>query len=161
MKKHIIKINEYSFGIILGVGMSVFVILTNIIFPSNKTDDGVMTVFAFLFLFICFAAGGYIASRKTNSLMKGAFGGGVTALISIGMTMLTFFIIDNLFLDIVSKQPDKIWAFTHQSTYTDMQPFINYGLMRGLIFVLPVITLLGAVLGFICSLVRRKIFYRI
>ena len=156
MKNYILKINEYSYGVLLGLGMSAAIILTNVVFPSNKSDDGLINMFAFLLLFLLFAVGGYIAGKNTNSIKKGAIGGGITAIISVGMTMLTFFVIDNLFLDIVSKQPDKIWAFNHQTTYTDMRDFINYGLLKGLIFVLPVITLLGAVFGTIGAAIARR-----
>lgn len=157
MKKHIIKLNEYSFGTILGIGMSFVVIVTNIIFPSNKTDDGMIIMFCYLFLFVLFAIGGYISSRKTKTLKKGAVGGAVTALISISMVMLTFFIIDNLFLDIISRQPDKIWAFSHQTEYTNMRDFINHGLLRGLIFALPVITVIAAGFGIVGAVIARRL----
>jgi hypothetical protein len=47
------------------------------------------------------------------------------------MIMLTFVIVDNAFLDLVSQQIDKISAFHGQTTYTSMRDFINDGLLRG------------------------------
>jgi hypothetical protein len=69
--------------------------------------------------------------------------------------MLTFTIMDNLFLDIVSQQPDKLWGFQHQQTFHTMRDYVNDGLLRGALFVLPVMTLLGAGWGTIGASVRK------
>ncbi len=149
--------NKYAFGLALGSVMSVAVIVTNVVFPSHESDDeyGLLYAIGYLGLFALFSVGGYLASKRTNSLRSGAVGGVVTALLSIGLTMLTFIIIDNLFLDIVSQQPDKLWGFQHQQTFHTMRAYVNDGLLRGVLFVLPVMALLGAVLGIIGASVRK------
>jgi hypothetical protein len=149
--------NKYVFGLTLGIVMSVAVIITNVVFPNQESDSeyGLLYAIVYLGLFALFGVGGYLASKRTQSLQSGAAGGAVTALLSIGLTMLTFIIIDNLFLDIVSQQPDKIWGFQHQQTFQTMREYVNDGLLRGVVFVLPVMTLLGALLGTIGASVRK------
>jgi MFS family permease len=149
--------NKYVFGLALGIVMSVAVILTNVVFPNEESDSeyGLLYAVVYLGLLALFGVGGYLASKSTHSLRSGAVGGAVTALLSIGLTMLTFIIIDNLFLDIVSQQPDKLWGFQHQQTFHTMRGYVNDGLLRGVLYVLPVMTLLGALLGTIGASVRK------
>lgn len=151
------SMNTYRFGLALGIVMSLAVIMTNVVFPSQESDSeyGLLYALVYLGLFALFSVGGYLASKSTHSLRSGAIGGAVTALLSIGLTMLTFTIIDNLFLDIVSQQPDKLWGFQHQQTFHTMREYVNDGLLRGVLFVLPVMTLLGALLGTIGASVRK------
>jgi hypothetical protein len=150
--------NKYTFGLALGMLMSVAVVLTNVVFPSHESDSeyGFLYAVFYLGLFVLFGVGGYLASRSNTSLRSGAAGGAITALLSIGLTMLTFIVIDNLFLDIVSQQPDKLWGFQHQQTFATMREYVNDGLLRGTLFVLPVITLFGAVFGAIGAGVRKR-----
>src|SRR5262249_9609204 len=127
--------NKYVFGLGLGILLSVGVVLTNVVFPDQESDSeyGLLYAIGYLGLFVLFGVGRYLASKRTTSLQSGAIGGAVTALLSIGLTMLTFIIIDNLFLDIVSQQPDKIWGFQHQQTFSTMREYINDGLLRGVV----------------------------
>ena len=157
MKKLLTGLNEYRFGIIIGILISFGVVLTNVVFPSNKSDDGWTVLVVYLGLFALFMVGGYIGSRGSKSILKGAKGGAITALISIGMTMITFAVIDNIFIEIVSKQPDKIAAFTGQTDYNNMRDFINSGLLRGVLTALPVITILGAAFGAIGSAISLMV----
>lgn len=141
-----------------GALLSVVVVLTNVIFPTPTESDDEYTgwyIALFLGLLLVFAMGGLIASERTRPLRSGALGGAVTALFMLGMTMLTFAVVDNVFLDIVSQQIDKVNAFQHQTTYTNMRDFINSGLLAGAVFVLPVAAALGGLLGVCGVLVRR------
>ena len=88
-------------------------------------------------------------------MKSGVVGGAVTAFLSIALTMLTFIVIDNLFLDIVSQQPEKIWGFQHQQTFHTMRDYVNNGLLTGVLFALPVGTLFGALFGAIGAGVGR------
>ncbi len=60
--------------------------------------------------------------------------------------MLTFFVVDNAFLDLVSQQAGKIYGFHHSNLQT-MREYINAGSLSGAIFVLPVIAGVGAACG--------------
>ena len=142
-----------------GALFSVLVVLTNVVFPSPNESDDEYTgwyIVLYLGLFLLFAIGGALNSERAHPLRSGAIGGAVSALIMVAMIMLTFIIIDNLFLDIVSQQIDKINTFRAQTTYTNMRDFINDGLLRGLVIVLPVVAIVGGFLGAFVSLVRRR-----
>jgi hypothetical protein len=142
-----------------GALFSVLVVLTNVVFPTPNESDDEYTgwyIVLYLGLFLLFAIGGALNSERAHPLRSGAIGGAVSALILVAMIMLTFVIIDNVFLDIVSQQIDKINTFHAQTTYTNMRDFINDGLLRGLVIVLPVVAIVGGVLGAFASLVRRR-----
>ena len=149
--------NKYALGLGLGIIMSVTVVLTNVVFPTQDSDSEyqMLYVITFLGLFFLFGVGGYLASKSTGSLQSGAVGGAITAFLSIGLTMLTFIIIDNLFLGIVSQQPDKTWGFQHQQEFHTMRDYVNHGLLTGVASVLPGITILGGLLGAIGAGIRR------
>lgn len=141
-----------------GALLSVAVVLTNVVFPTPAESDDEYTgwyIVLFLGLLLVFAVGGLVASERTHPVRSGAVGGAVTALIMLGMTMLTFAVVDNVFLDVVSQQIDKVNAFQHQTTYTNMRDFINSGLLAGAVFVLPVAAVFGGLLGACGVLVRR------
>ena len=143
-----------------GMLLSGLVIVTNVVFPSpNESDDeyAAWYIALYLALFLLFAIGGAVNSERARPRRSGAVGGAATALIVIGMVMLTFVVVDNLFLDIVSQQIDKITAFRNQTAYTSMRDFINAGLLRGALIVLPVVALLGGVLGAVASLIRSRL----
>src|SRR5690349_7255018 len=79
--------NTYGFGLALGIVMSLAVIMTNVVFPSQESDSeyGLLYALVYLGLFALFSVGGYLASKSTQSLRSGAVGGAVTALLSIGL----------------------------------------------------------------------------
>jgi hypothetical protein len=140
----------FFYAIALAAIMSALVVLTNVIFPDpSESDDEYTWLYLLLYsaLFLLFALGGFIAAERKDPLRTGALGGAVTALIVIGTTLLTFIVIDNLFLDIVSQQIDKINAFHNQSTYTNMRDYINGSLVAGLSFGLIGAVVFGGLFG--------------
>jgi hypothetical protein len=142
-----------------GVLFAIVVVLTNVIFPTPNESDDEYTgwyIVLYLGLFLLFAVGGALNSERTHPARSGAIGGAGAALIIVVMIMLTFVVVDNLFLDTVSQQIDKINAFHAQTTYTNMRDFINDGLLRGVIVVLPVVAVMGGVLGMVASLLLRR-----
>jgi hypothetical protein len=84
-----------------------------------------------------------------------AYGGAITAFISVAIIMITFVVIDNVFINIISQQNDKIYAFAHQTTYQNMRDFINHGNVMAFLIALPVLTLIGAVSGILAALIRK------
>ena len=143
-----------------GLIFSILVVLTNVIFPSPTESDDEYTgwyILLYLGLFLLFAIGGALNSERAHPLRSGAIGGAGAALIIVAAIMLTFVVVDNLFLDVVSQQIDKINAFHAQTTYTSMRDFINDGLLRGAVMALPVVAVVGGLLGAFASLLRRRI----
>ena len=147
------------YAIAVGALFSTIVVLTNVVFPTpNESDDEYAAWYLVLYavIFLLFAIGGMIASERANPLRTGVIGGAATALIILGMTFATFFVIDNVFLDIVSQQIDKINAFQQQTTYTNMRDFINTGLVAGSLLALTMGAILGGLLGALGSVARAR-----
>ncbi len=144
------------FGLLLGVLAIGTIVWTNVLFPTFESDSEYQTTYAlaFIALFLFFALVGVLASRKTNRLLSGTWAGAITSLLGVGIAMLTFVVIDNLFLDIVSHQADKISGFQH-STFHTMRDYINAGLLSGVIVVLPVMAAVGAACGTLGAALRK------
>jgi hypothetical protein len=148
------------YATVWGVLFAIIVVLINVVFPSpNESDDEYTGWYIVLYfgLFLLFAIGGALNSEHTHPLRSGVIGGASAALIMIAMIMLTFVVVDNVFLDIVSQQVDKITAFHAQTTYTNMRDFINDGLLRGVVVVLPIVAVVGGGFGAIASLLRQRL----
>ncbi len=151
------KALPYAF--LIGAIFSFFIFLTNVVFPNNGPDNGTAVGFTYLVLFSLFGLGGYINSRQSKDKIKsGAVGGAITAFIVVGLIMLTFAFVDNVFLSTVSKQADKIAGFTNaKNQFHSMRDYINHGLLMGSIIVLPVVTIIGGLLGSIGAFSRSEL----
>ncbi len=144
---------------VIGALLSIGVVLTNVVFPTPNESDSEYTawyIVLYLALFALFGIGGLIASRRAQPARTGAIGGAVSALIILGMILLTFVIVDNVFLDVVSQQIDKINAFHSQTTYSNMRDFINSGLLAGSAFALVAGGVIGGMLGAVGGLARYR-----
>ncbi|HKF39094.1 MAG TPA: hypothetical protein VKB35_19515, partial [Ktedonobacteraceae bacterium] len=122
----ILKQQGILFGLLLGVLAIGTIVWTNVLFPNFESDSEYETTYAigYLVLFLFFVFVGFLASRKTRRLLSGTWAGAITALLGFGVAMLTFFVVDNVWLDIVSHQADKIYGFQH-STFHTMRDYIN------------------------------------
>jgi hypothetical protein len=148
--------SRYIIGLSLSAALVVVIVLTNVIFPNNGPDEGWQLMAGYLLMFAVFAFSGFYARRQGGSLPSAAKAGATTAFIVFAVMMATYIVVDNVFLDIVSQQQDKIYGFTH-SNYNDMRDYINSGNLRGVAFVLPIGTLLGAGFGLAGGFARRVI----
>jgi hypothetical protein len=151
------------FGLMLGGALSLAVFAINIVFPLLPRQTGLLqrsmeaapvVAAGWLSVFSLWMVAGYAAYRRTGAWGAAIKAGAIVALVSMALVMLTFAVIDNLFLDIVSRQPEKLWGFQH-SQYHDMRAYINHGLLRGLCFVLPAFAAGGAALGAIGGMLAR------
>jgi hypothetical protein len=153
-----------SFGAALGLALSAGVVGSNVILPllpaaaamahGPQAAEAVAQTAIGVGILLLWTVAGYRAWRRGGELLAAVRAGALAALVSMGMVMATFFVIDNLFLDLVSRQPEKIWGFRH-SGYQSMRAFINHGLLRGLLLALPVMTAFGAAAGALGGLVAR------
>jgi len=144
------------FGLLLGILAIGPIIWTNVLFPSFESDSEYGSTYAIVYglIFLFFAVVGFLASRKSTRILSGTWAGAMTALLGIGIIMMTYFVVDNLFLDIVGKQVDKLAGF-HQSHFQTMRDYVNNGLLWGTITVLPVMAVVGAVCGTIGASVSK------
>src|SRR5215467_6412648 len=64
--------------------------------------------------------------------------GALTALLGMGLIIAMFALVDNIFLQTVSQEVDKIRGFAlHQSQYVTMRSYINWSHLKGAIFGVP------------------------
>jgi hypothetical protein len=137
-------------GILIGLGvwaaLSVEIYLSNVVFPTRKDDDTVPVLLSYLAIFAALAAVGYLAGRSGTTpavaAVSGAVTGGVIGVLTIG----TFMVVDNVWLDIVSQQPTKIDGLA-RSGGTSMREFINAGLVPGFFVLGAMLAGFGAVLA--------------
>ncbi len=146
--------NRYLFGLLLGCLFSLIVFFSNVIFPQNIPDNDQQLLIGYLTIALIFILSGYFTSGKESKIRQAASGGAVIAYMSIGITMLSFVLIDNLFLDTVSQQSEKIMMFKNQIEFSSIRDFINNGLLRGIIIGVPIATFFGAFLGTLGGLIK-------
>ena len=142
-------------GLLLG-GLSVVVIvLSNVVFPSTESDSEYTAVYlvGYAAILVVLAVIGFVASGTPSRIGTGARAGAIAALIATAIGLATFFVVDNLFLAIVSQQVDKIKGF-HQSAFPTMRNYVNAGLVHTLIL-LPLLGAAGGVFGTMGAAARK------
>jgi len=92
----------------------------------------------------------YHAAKTSKEKNRALNVGVITSVLGFSIAMLASIVIDNLFLNIVSKQADKIWGFNH-SNFSSIQSYINWDLLQGVLVGVPASALFGLVCGFIGS----------
>lgn len=135
-------------GLFLGLLACGLILWTEVLFPNSDPYSalGLSYPVSLGVLVLFLALVGLLASRQHKRLLSGTRAGAITALLGVGIAILTFFVVDNVWLDVVSHQVDKISGFQH-STYHSMRDYINAGLLWGVVTVLPVMAAVGAVCG--------------
>lgn len=143
-------LTNLKLGLMLGLLLSASIIATNIFIPwltghpTADTNFSESIGWVVVVGIICLV--GFKRVRTTASVLEATWAGGAIALIAFAVAMVTFLIIDDLFVTIVSQQPEKIWLFRH-SGYSDMRTYLNHTNLRAFWTVLPIITAAGAFCG--------------
>jgi hypothetical protein len=147
--------SDLAHGLALAIALSLAVFATNILLPvmsattarwEQALDAEPYVTAGWLFVAFLWGAAGFAAYRRTSDFRAAIRAGAIVALTSIAGVMVAFAVIDNAFLDIVSRQPEKIWGF-QQSHYPSMRSYLNHTFVRSLFTVLPVLTAAGALIG--------------
>jgi hypothetical protein len=84
--------------------------------------------------------------RRSDEMLAGLKAGAVAGGLIAVMVTLTFLAVNNLFLDIVSRQHDKRVAFA-ASGWSSMRAYLTVTQLEGGIFLVPMLTLVGGALG--------------
>ena len=82
----------------------------------------------------------------------------IVAFCSLSIALLTFFVVYNLFLDLVGHQAEMIGSFRHSHDAT-LRAHVNLTLARGPVLFLPLLTVLGGVFGFLGGMVGNLLGY--
>jgi hypothetical protein len=139
---------------VVWLGLSVEILLTNVVFPAKTDDDTVAVLVSYLAVFAALFLAGFVAARagvgRRGQALAGLAAGAVIGL----LTAVTFAVVDNIWLDIVAQQQTKIDGFAHSGA-ASMREFINDGLI-GVAVVLPIaLGVFGALFGLAGGLAGR------
>ncbi len=140
---------------IIWLGLSAEIVLSNVVFPSRGDDDAASVLISYLCIFAALFATGMLAARDGTG-RKGLVLAGLIAGTMIGaLTVATFAVVDNVWLDIVSQQQMKIDGFAHSGA-TSMRGYINDGLLGAAVFLTVALGAFGAGLSLLGGLVGRE-----
>jgi hypothetical protein len=133
---------------IIWFGLSVEVLRSNVFFPSKGDDDTIPVLVSYLCVFAALFLTGLLAARD-GSGRKGQVLAGLVAGMMVGaLTIGTFAVVDNVWLDIVAQQQAKIDGFAHSGA-ASMREYINNGLVGAAIFLTVALGAFGAGLSLI------------
>jgi hypothetical protein len=139
-------------GLAISAVMVVVLVLSVVVFPAgpNESDNDpeylIQLGAGYLLLLVLFLLIGGYAGRWSGSAADGAKGGAAAALVIVLVVLVAITTVDNVFLDVVSRQHDKRAAFA-ASGQSSMRTFLNLQKLMGLFVITPVATGLGAGLG--------------
>jgi hypothetical protein len=137
------------FGLLLGTFLFVMALLGNVI-PVPPLLMAVIDTPAVLFVggvaLGTLGGAGFRVAQDIGRVRAGALAGVLAGVVGFMLGGLAFVVIDSLFFDLVSQQPEKIWNFTH-SGYHDMRAFLFDSTVQGGLMV----TLAGAGAGAVCG----------
>lgn len=137
------------------LGLSAEILISNVVLPSKTDDDGLSVLISYLCIFAALFLTGMLAARDGAS-RKGYVLAGLVAGSMIGaLTVATFAVVDNVWLDVVAQQQSKIDGFAHSGAGT-MREFINHGLIGPAIFLTGALGVLGAALSWAGGLVGHE-----
>jgi predicted outer membrane lipoprotein len=131
---------------VVGLGLSVEILLSNVVFPSKTDDDLIPVLVSYLCVFAAQFLAGFVTARAGAGRWTQVAAGLLAGVIIGLLVAASFAIVDNVWLDVVAQQPNKIDGFAHSGA-ASMRDYINDGLV-GVAVGLPVgLGLFGALFG--------------
>jgi hypothetical protein len=156
-------------GLVVAALAAVVVVLTNVVFPGGPDESDsdpeylwqylvALAVLAMLLVVIGARAGRRVGRadllvRALSGVRAGAVAG---ALIGAAITVI-FLVVNNVFLDVVSRQHDKRVAFA-ASGWTSMRAYLSVTQLEGGLVLVPALAVVGSLLGLVgAALVPRGV----
>jgi hypothetical protein len=134
------------------LGLSAEIVVVNVILPSRTDDDGASVLISYLCIFAALFLTGTLAARdgagRKGQVLAGLVAGSMMGALTVG----SFAVVDNVWLDVVAQQQSKIDGFAHSGAGS-MREFINHGLIGTAVFLTVGLGLLGAALSWAGGLV--------
>lgn len=128
------------------LGLSAETLVVNVVLPSKTDDDLVLVAVSYLCIFAALFLTGMLAARdgagRNGQILAGLVAGAMIG----GLTVGTFAVVDNVWLDIVAQQQSKIDGFAHSGAGS-MREFVNHGLIGPAVFLTVGLGVLGAALS--------------
>lgn len=149
-------------GLMVAGFLAIVAFLTNVVFPGGPNDsdsdpDSVAMIGgAYLLIAVLLVAIGARGHRRANTPYAGAKAGAIAGFVIATLVMATFLVIDNLFFGTISQQHDKVVAFANSGS-PSMRTFVNVSLLQGAAFLIPTLTVVGGLLGFLGGRLTHRI----
>jgi hypothetical protein len=142
-------------GLAVWLALSIDIYLTNVVFPTNNDDDTLDVLLCYVGIWVALAIVGYLAGRRGASL-AGVVICGVAAGVIIGfLTAGTFVFVDNVWLDIVARQPQKITGLA-ESGGGSMRAYINRGLIGAFVILPLMVGFFGAAFSLVGAFIAER-----
>ena len=144
---------NFRLAVAVAVIPTIAFILHDLVFqlPDNEGEASLgffLTIAALLCVWGC---SGYIVARRVKGAGAAVIAGAVAGIVSVAILWLTFIVLNTLFLDRMSYEPDRIRAF-QQSGYATMREYWNHQRGWG---PFPLVMLVAAIVGAMGGAVRR------
>ena len=148
---------DCRYGLYMGAVFLPLIVLSQAVFPSTRSDDEFGTIIRCIYLatFLYYGTSGFLAVRRSGRPRDGIRIGALTALVGMALILATFVAVDNIFLETVSRQVDKIRGF-ERSHYASMRAYLNWGMLEGAVVGLPVFAVIGAAFGGVGGLLAPR-----
>jgi hypothetical protein len=137
------------------LGLSAEILVVNVVVPSTTDDDMISVVISYLCIFAALFLTGMLAARdgasRKGQVLAGLIAGSMIGALTIG----SFAVVDNVWLDIVAQQQTKIDGFI-RSDAGSMREYINHGLIGAAVGLTVGLGVVGAVLGGFGGVIGQK-----
>ncbi|MFC6160224.1 hypothetical protein [Kribbella jiaozuonensis] len=138
---------------IVWAALSIEIVLSNVVFPTGD-NDGASVLISYLAVFVALTAVGVLTGRLAGHWRIVALAGGCAGALVGVLTIGTYAVIDNLFLDVISRQQPKIDGLA-SSGFTSMRTYINLSLLLAGALLSTFLGFAGAGLAVLGSHLRR------
>jgi hypothetical protein len=141
-------------GLFIAAVIAIDVFLTNVVWPAgpNESDSDpeyiVQDLITYGVILLLLVLIGARAGRTTRTSAGGAKAGAAAGAVIAVLGSLTFVVVNNVWLSIVSQQHDKRIAFA-ESGWTSMRAYLTVTQLEGMLFLLPALAIVGGLLGLI------------
>lgn len=128
------------------LGLSAEIVIVNVVLPSRTDDDAISLLLSYLCIFAALFLTGKLAARdgagRAGQILAGLVAGSIIGALTVG----TFAVVDNVWLDVVAQQQTKIDGFAHSGAGS-MREYINHGLIGAAVFLTAGLGVIGAALS--------------
>jgi hypothetical protein len=131
---------------VVWLGLTLEILLSNVVFPSRTDDDAIPVVVSYLCVFAAIFLAGHRTARAGVGPMGYVAAGVFTGMMIGLLTTASFAIVDNVWLDIVAQQPTKIEGFAHSGA-ASMRDYVNHSLASVAVGLPLGLGFFGAILG--------------
>ena len=141
-------------ALLVWVALTVEIVRSNVVHASTADDDGVSVLVSYLAVFGALATVGALAAQVVPDWRVVAAAGAAAGALIGALTILTYAVVDNVFLGVVSRQSAKIDGLA-ASGMDSMRMYINTSLLLGFCVLSGFLAIAGAGLAVAGGLTSR------